>query len=52
MSTKYEVRRLRQDLLKTLSCFWPTTLAQWDVREANATFDGIYDPRRSIPHPM
>jgi hypothetical protein len=53
LATKYEVNRLRQDVLRGLSVAWPRFLAQWDIREANATStNGVYEPRKFLPHPM
>ncbi|KAG2150827.1 hypothetical protein DEU56DRAFT_778683 [Suillus clintonianus] len=51
--TKYKVHHLRNDILRALSTYWPTTLAQWDTREASVTGqDGTYTPRDSLPHPI
>ncbi|KAJ7594567.1 hypothetical protein C8J56DRAFT_821382 [Mycena floridula] len=52
MSTKYQVSHLRKDLLRGLSISWPSSLAEWDMRESLATSDnGAYDPRNLYPHP-
>ncbi|KAG1735095.1 uncharacterized protein EDB91DRAFT_1145192 [Suillus paluster] len=53
MLTKYKVHHLRKDILRALSASWPTTLTQWDAREASVTEkDGTYTPRESLPHPI
>jgi hypothetical protein len=53
MLTKYKVHHLQNDILRGLSNYWPTTLTQWDAREASVTGqDGTYTPRDSLPHPM
>ncbi|KIY50401.1 hypothetical protein FISHEDRAFT_65004 [Fistulina hepatica ATCC 64428] len=53
LCTKYGVRHLREELIRGLSAAWPTTLAQWEVREAGATSaSGVYEPRKTIPHPI
>ncbi|KAG2148312.1 hypothetical protein BD769DRAFT_1411466 [Suillus cothurnatus] len=53
MLTKYKVHHLRNDILRGLSNYWPTTLTQWDTREASVTGqDGTYTPRDSLPHPI
>jgi hypothetical protein len=53
MLTKYKVHHLQNDILRGLSNYWPTTLTQWDAREASVTRqDGTYTPRDSLPHPM
>ncbi|KZT19911.1 hypothetical protein NEOLEDRAFT_1076856 [Neolentinus lepideus HHB14362 ss-1] len=53
LSTKYRVRHLRQQLLRSLSTMWPTTLLQWETRETLATnASGDYAPRPVIPHPI
>lgn len=51
--TKYQVHRLREDVLRGLSSSWPTSLAKWDSREAKSTdSSGLYAPRHDLPHPM
>ncbi|KAF9244858.1 hypothetical protein BU15DRAFT_41596 [Melanogaster broomeanus] len=51
--TTYKVQRVLRDILRVLSTFWPTTLAQWDSRECSVTSpDGVYSPRPSLPHPI
>ncbi|KIL62543.1 hypothetical protein M378DRAFT_128722 [Amanita muscaria Koide BX008] len=53
LATKYQVKRLRQDVLNGLSQVWPRTLPQWEIREANATnASGVYEPRKVLPHPI
>ncbi|KAF8893391.1 hypothetical protein BD779DRAFT_1436137 [Infundibulicybe gibba] len=53
LSTKYEVAHLRAGIIHGMHDVWPSTLAQWEVREAKATAsDGVYDPRQSTPHPI
>jgi hypothetical protein len=53
MLTKYKVHHLQNDILRGLSNYWPTTLTQWDAREASVTgLDGTYTPRDFLPHPM
>lgn len=53
MLTKYKVHHLQNDILRGLSNYWPTTLTQWDAREASVTGqDGSYTPRDSLPHPI
>ena len=53
LATTYEVQHLRQDILRGLSTVWPKTLMQWEMREArNINSMGLYDPRKTIPHPM
>jgi len=53
LSTQFQVHRLRNEVIRGLSNAWPSTLAQWEIREANATDSlGIYCPRLTIPHPM
>lgn len=53
MLTKYKVHHLRNDVLRGLSNYWPTTLTQWDARESSMTRrDGTYTPRDSLPHPI
>ncbi|GLB45083.1 hypothetical protein LshimejAT787_1901610 [Lyophyllum shimeji] len=53
MATTFEVKHLRNDLLRGLSNAWPDNLAQWDVRERNSTsMAGVYEPRKTIPHPI
>ncbi|TFK74064.1 hypothetical protein BDN72DRAFT_123245 [Pluteus cervinus] len=53
LSTKYEVDRIRGDLIQGLAQIWPKFLSQWEAREANATnTDGSYLPRQCYPHPI
>ncbi|KAF8639534.1 hypothetical protein AX17_001439 [Amanita inopinata Kibby_2008] len=53
LSTKYQTKRLRKDILEGMSTVWPRSLAQWEVREANATSaNGVYEPRKFLPHPI
>ncbi|KAF8070000.1 hypothetical protein FPV67DRAFT_1560971 [Lyophyllum atratum] len=54
LATTYEVKHLRMDLLRGLSHAWPNNLAQWELREAKSTcsMTGVYEPRKSIPHPI
>jgi len=50
---KYKVQLLHVDLLRGLSPTWPSTLAQWDIRESKATNPScIYAPQSIFPHPM
>ncbi|KIK67489.1 hypothetical protein GYMLUDRAFT_238767 [Collybiopsis luxurians FD-317 M1] len=53
LTTKYQVHRLRKDLLRGLSLAWPSNLASWDAREeAMLSSDGVYEPRQFTPHPI
>ncbi|OSD00139.1 hypothetical protein PYCCODRAFT_1371806 [Trametes coccinea BRFM310] len=52
MSTKYLIEHLRQRCIERLEADWPTTLAGWDKREQQATFDGRYNPRELYAHPI
>jgi len=53
LSTKYQVHRLRQQLLSELSAAWPSTLSSWDAREeAMLSPNGAYEPRKYTPHPI
>jgi hypothetical protein len=53
LCTKYQVDRLRMEILRGLSKSWPLTLSQWEERESRATdASGIYAPRHALPHPM
>lgn len=53
LATKYEVKYLRVGILGSLSLSWPKRLVQWEAREARATnAAGVYEPRKSIAHPM
>ncbi|KAF8629430.1 hypothetical protein AX15_003477 [Amanita polypyramis BW_CC] len=53
LATKYQVKRLRQDILQGLSVAWPRSLLQWETREANATSPtDVYEPRKFLPHPI
>src|SRR6267154_4293924 len=47
MLTKYKVHHLRNDVLRSLSASWPTTLTKWDAREASVTANDT-----PLPHPM
>ncbi|KAF7315405.1 hypothetical protein MIND_00055200 [Mycena indigotica] len=52
LTTKYEVK-LRSSLLRELQRVqWPVRLAQWDIREAEATHNGQYNARSRYPHPI
>ncbi|KAJ4483481.1 hypothetical protein J3R30DRAFT_1786748 [Lentinula aciculospora] len=53
LTTKYQVDRLRNDLLRELTIVWPSSLASWDVREeAMLSLSGVYEPRKYSPHPI
>lgn len=54
LTTKYQVKHLRSSLLREMQrTQWPVRLAQWEVREAEATdSNGRYDARLHYPHPM
>ncbi|KAJ3986602.1 hypothetical protein F5890DRAFT_1578465 [Lentinula detonsa] len=53
LATKYQVQRLRNDLLQGLAITWPSSLTSWDAREAAMLdSDGIYEPRKCTPHPI
>ncbi|KAJ7497259.1 hypothetical protein FB451DRAFT_1163223 [Mycena latifolia] len=54
LTTKYQVNHLRSSLLREMKRVqWPIRLAQWEVREAEATdASGHYDARLRYPHPM
>ncbi|TFK54362.1 hypothetical protein OE88DRAFT_1625221 [Heliocybe sulcata] len=53
LSTKYQMRHLRHQLLRSLSTMWPTTLVQWENRESSAVnSSGVYTPRPKMPHPL
>ncbi|KAJ7647368.1 hypothetical protein FB45DRAFT_893265 [Roridomyces roridus] len=54
LTTKYEVTHLRTSLLRELQrVHWPVRLAQWEVREAEATdSSGNYDARAYYTHPI
>ena len=53
LSTKYFVEHLRIQCLARLAHDWPTTLADWDRREAAATdVSGRYAPRDAYAHPV
>ncbi|KAJ3724427.1 hypothetical protein EV361DRAFT_929274 [Lentinula raphanica] len=53
LTTKYQVQRLRNDLIQGLAITWPSNLATWDAREAAMfNYNGTYDPRKYTPHPM
>lgn len=50
---KYNLQTPKMELVSRLSSEWPSTLAEWDVREAKATNAmGAYSPRESLPHPV
>ncbi|KAF5393199.1 hypothetical protein D9757_000531 [Collybiopsis confluens] len=53
LATKYQVYRLRKELLRGLSLVWPSSLASWDAREgAMMRPDNVYEPRAFAPHPI
>ncbi|KAJ7680285.1 hypothetical protein DFH06DRAFT_1162466 [Mycena polygramma] len=54
LTTKYQVTHIRSSLLREIQrTQWPLRLAQWDVREAEATdSNGHYDARLHYPHPI
>ncbi|KAG6918054.1 hypothetical protein DXG01_016710 [Tephrocybe rancida] len=53
LSTKYEVKHLRADILRGLALSWPRHLAQWEAREARSIGPtGVYEPRKVITHPI
>ena len=53
LSTKYFIEHLRIQCLARLTHDWPTTLADWDRREAAATdTSGHYTPRDAYAHPV
>ncbi|KAJ7703235.1 hypothetical protein B0H17DRAFT_1042405 [Mycena rosella] len=54
LTTKYQVNHLRSSLLREIKRLqWPVRLAQWEVREAEATdANGHYDARVHYPHPI
>ncbi|KAF9501660.1 hypothetical protein BDN71DRAFT_1426204 [Pleurotus eryngii] len=53
LATKYDVKHLRNDLLRGLRVSWPVSLIQWDEREAAAEdSDGHCIARPSLPHPI
>ncbi|KAJ7462250.1 hypothetical protein B0H11DRAFT_2160122 [Mycena galericulata] len=54
LTTKYQVNHLRSSLLREMQRVqWPVRLAQWEVREAEATdSNGHYDARLHYPHPI
>ncbi|KAH0835598.1 hypothetical protein J3R83DRAFT_9323 [Lanmaoa asiatica] len=53
LSTKYFIEHLRIQCLARLVHDWPTTLADWDRREAAATDpSGRYTPRDAYAHPV
>ncbi|KIJ62509.1 hypothetical protein HYDPIDRAFT_176574 [Hydnomerulius pinastri MD-312] len=53
LSTKYFIEHLRLQCLTRLSQDWPSTLADWDKREAAATdSSGRYAPRDALAHPI
>ncbi|KAG5638637.1 hypothetical protein H0H81_011356 [Sphagnurus paluster] len=52
LATAYEVKHLRTDILRGLSFDWPTSLAQWEIRESRAHVTSLHEPRKSLPHPI
>ncbi|KAI0342033.1 hypothetical protein BDW22DRAFT_228337 [Trametopsis cervina] len=53
LATTYDIFSIRTEMLRLLQCAWPTTLAQWEIREKNATNDdGLYSPRDTMAHPI
>ncbi|KAF4598027.1 hypothetical protein EYR38_006421 [Pleurotus pulmonarius] len=53
LATKYDVKHLRNDLLRELRVSWPVSLLRWDEREAVAEdSNGHRIPRPSLPHPI
>ena len=53
LSTKYEVKHLRETSLEKLLRSWPAKLEDWDKREQAATSaDGVYSPRSTLPYPL
>lgn len=53
LATTFDVKHLRQDILRGLYFTWPKTLGQWEIREAKSiNAAGVYEPRKYIPHPM
>ncbi|KAJ6499338.1 hypothetical protein C8R45DRAFT_113019 [Mycena sanguinolenta] len=54
LATKYQVKHIRSSLLQEIQrIHWPVRLAQWEVREAEATdSSGLYDARLHYPHPV
>jgi len=53
LSTKYFIEHLRIQCLARLAHDWPTTLADWDRREAAATDESDrYTPRDAYAHPV
>ncbi|KAJ7901791.1 hypothetical protein B0H14DRAFT_2668451 [Mycena olivaceomarginata] len=53
LTTKYQVKHIRSSLLREIQRTWPVRLAQWEVREAEATdSSGQYDARQYYPHPI
>ena len=53
LSTKYFIEHLRVQCLARLAHDWPTTLADWDRREAASTdASGRYTPRDAYAHPV
>ncbi|KAG9312479.1 hypothetical protein JVU11DRAFT_6865 [Chiua virens] len=53
LSTKYFIEHLRIQCLARLVHDWPTTLAEWDRREATVTdASGRYTPRDAYAHPV
>lgn len=52
LATEYKIAPLRAKALKQLLLWWPTTLAQWEVREKDMTSTaGAYIPRPGLAHP-
>ncbi|KAJ7725859.1 hypothetical protein DFH07DRAFT_853664 [Mycena maculata] len=54
LTSKYQVNHLRASLIREMQRVqWPVRLAQWEVREAEATdSSGHYDARLCYPHPI
>lgn len=53
LATVYKIENLRDELLRRLGQSWPTTLAQWEIREKSVVNEeGVYAPRPKLPHPM
>ncbi|KAH8114953.1 hypothetical protein DFH11DRAFT_1590656 [Phellopilus nigrolimitatus] len=49
MATKYEMKRIRQDIIEVVHLIWPTTLEKWDEFQANLDcYEGHWE---SIPEP-
>ncbi|KAI0330138.1 hypothetical protein GY45DRAFT_1370977 [Cubamyces sp. BRFM 1775] len=53
LSTKYEVKHLRETALVKLLRSWPAKLEDWDKREQAALSpEGVYSPRSTLPYPL